>query len=189
MAVVECAVPRSFLRNSPTFAHIETFAVMSAKQALANGRLVRSICHLKSMDKAQARLGNVPNTNSLRIFSFLLLNFFSLFQCVNELNKIYVITISHISSCLTSSFSEFLAFASWSSQKHFKDVLSHSKFNGNCMPLKTIVSPISILLNAVLQWLMLESLQQIYSTMGIHLYQLHHHWVTSWRTPQNLRPS
>ena len=73
MAVVECAVPRSFLRNSPTFAHIETFAVMSAKQALANGRLVRSICHLKSMDKAQARLGNVPNTNSLRIFSFLLL--------------------------------------------------------------------------------------------------------------------
>ena len=70
-----------------------------------------------------------------------------------------------------------------------KDVLSHSKFNGNCMPLKTIVSPISILLNALLQCLMLESLQQIYATMGIHLYQLHHHWVTSWRTPQNLRPS
>ena len=70
-----------------------------------------------------------------------------------------------------------------------KDVLSHSKFNGNCMPLKTIVSLISILLNVLLPSIMLQSLQQIYATMGIHLYQLHHHWVTSWRTPQNLRPS
>ena len=69
-----------------------------------------------------------------------------------------------------------------------KDVLSYSKFNGNCMPLKTIVSPISILLNALLQCIMLESLQQIYGTMGIHLYQLHHHWVTSWRSPQTCDP-
>ena len=93
----------------------------------------------------------------------------------------------YLVNCELSSWSFFLT--KFLSNYPLKDVLSHSKFNGNCMPLKTIVSPISILLNALLQCLMLESLQQIYATMGIHLYQLHHHWVTSWRTPQNLRPS
>ena len=44
------------------------------------------------------------------------------------------------------------------SRLKLKDVLPHSKLNGNSVPLKTIVSPISILVNVLLPAIMFHSL-------------------------------